>query len=61
MFKDLKIGDKIVLSVPVEYAGRNGGSHATYIKVENLQNGEYTHKSFNQIGMLLNCFEFKIG
>ncbi len=58
MFKDLKVGDKILLSIPVEYAGMNKGTYASYIKVENLQNGDYTYKSFNQITGCLNIFEF---
>jgi len=59
MFKDLLIGDKIMLSIPVKYAGGNRGTYASYIKVENLQNGESVRKSFNQIGTVLDIFEFK--
>lgn len=59
MFKSLKVGDKILLSIPVKTAGSNRGTYASYIKVENLQNGECTYKSFNQIVDILNLFEFK--
>ncbi|MCY8549455.1 hypothetical protein MOD25_05995 [Bacillus haynesii] len=60
MFKDLKIGDKIMLSIPVKKAGSNRGTYASYITIENLQNGERAYKSFNQIEDMLNKFEFKI-
>lgn len=60
MFKDLKIGDRILLTIPVKYAGMNRGTYASYIRIENLSNGDYTHKSFNQITSLLSLFEFKL-
>ena len=40
LFKDLKIGDKIQLSVEVKYAGINRSTYATYILVENLKTKE---------------------
>lgn len=57
MFKNLKVGDEIQLSVEVAYAGRNGGTHATYILIENLRTGEFTAKSFNEISIILDNFE----
>ena len=59
MFKDLKVGSKIQLSIPVEYAGGNRGTYASYITIRNLDNNECAYKSFNEITMLLNNFEFK--
>ena len=59
MFKDLKRGDIIEFSIPITHAGTNKGTFASYIKIENLGNGECSYKSFNQIIMILNCFEFK--
>ena len=58
LFKDLKEGDRIILSIPVKYAGYNRGVHASYIEVENLSTGKTTYKSFNQLPRLLKCFEF---
>lgn len=60
MFRDLKIGDKILLSIPVETAGSNRGTYASYIKIENLENGEADYESFNQITRVLDLFEFKV-
>jgi len=59
MFKNLKVGDIIECSVDVAYAGRNGGSHATYMDVRNVQTGEKTSKSFNQLPSILSQFEFE--
>ena len=48
------------MSVPVEYVGSNRGrSYAVDIKVKNLNSGQVTYKTFNQITSLLNCFEIK--
>lgn len=60
MLCDLKVGDIITLSIPVVRAGMNKGTYASYIEIENLENKECSYKSFNEIGILLNCFEFVI-
>lgn len=60
MFKDLKIGSVIQLSIPVKVAGGNKGTYASYITVENIDTGEKTGKSFNELPKLLDCFKFKI-
>ncbi|MEX0597811.1 MAG: hypothetical protein WD512_15065, partial [Candidatus Paceibacterota bacterium] len=60
MFKDLIVGNVILLSIPVKYAGGNKGTYASYIRVENLDSGESSHKSFNQIESVLDMFEFEI-
>jgi len=60
MFENLSIGDKVVFSVPIKQAGSNRGTYATYIKVENINTGEITHSSFNQIVSILDAFEFAI-
>lgn len=58
MFKDLNIGDSIQLSIPVKKAGSNRSTYASYIKIENVRTGGFTHKSFNEIEKILNNFEF---
>lgn len=58
MFENLNIGDKIKFSVPLKRAGRNRGTYATYIKVENINTGETTNSSFNQLPIILDAFEF---
>lgn len=60
LFKDLVVGDKIKLSVILKPAGTNRGqTYSTYIKVENLNNGEKVFNSFNQLPKLIDCFKFK--
>ena len=64
MLESLKIGDKICLTVDASPVGSNRGTYASYIEVKNLQDGERTFFSFNQISTLYNAFElseFKIG
>lgn len=51
------MGDKIKLTIDASPVGRSGGTYASYIKITNLQNGEFTHKSFNCIGDLYNVVE----
>lgn len=60
MFKDLKVGSKILLSIPVKCAGSNRGTYASYIKIENLESADYAYKSFNQITQVLDMFEFEV-
>lgn len=60
LFKDLKVGDSIALSVQVKHAGSNRGiAYATYIKTTNLSTGETIGNSFNQLPQLLDVFKFK--
>lgn len=61
MFKDLKIGDQIYFSVPIEAAGRNRSTYATYITVTNMKTLEKTESSFNQLPTILKAFEFEQG
>lgn len=59
MFCDLNIGDRIEFSVPLKYAGRSrNGTYATYITVTNLETGEKTMLSFNQLPKILDAFSF---
>jgi len=58
MFCNLNVGDKIWFSVPIEYAGCNKGTYATYIKITNLKTGEITESSFNQLPKILDAFDF---
>ena len=60
MFKDIEVGDKLSLSVSVEYAGSNRGStYATYIKCTNLSKNDVAYKSFNQMPTFLDFFKLK--
>ena len=59
MFANIKIGDILEISIPMKYAGRNGKiGYASYLTIENKTSGEIAHKSFNQLPMLLENFEF---
>ena len=60
MFKDLIVGDKIKLSIEVEYLGiSRGRTYAPYIAIQNINTKEFTLKSFNQITSVLDCFELQ--
>jgi hypothetical protein len=59
MFKNLKVGDRIHLSIAVKAAGSHRGTYASYITIQNLQTEEVAVKSFNEIGTILDCFEFE--
>lgn len=56
--ESLKVGDRIQLSIDASPVGRNKGTYAAYIKIEDLQTGKCNYKSFNQIGDLYKTFEF---
>lgn len=60
MFKNLKEGDQIEFYVPIKYAGRNRGTYATYITIKNINTGETTQSSFNQLSSILNAFELEV-
>lgn len=60
MFEKLKVGDRIQLSIPVDYAGTlhsSSGTMASYITAENLETGETARASFNQMPRRLEVFE----
>ena len=60
MFKDIEVGDKLRLSVDVDYAGSNRGStYATYIKCANLSKNDVAYKTFNEMPRFLNMFKLK--
>jgi len=60
MFKNLKVGDRIICYVPLKSAGSNRGqTYATYIRAKNMETGEITDGSFNQITTILRLFEFE--
>jgi len=64
MFENLEVGDKIRLSIPVSHAGTlhsSSGTRASYITAENLETGETTRASFNQMPRRLDVFEFEKG
>ena len=58
-FKDLQVGDIIEFSIDIERVGTGrGGSHAAYIKCVNPKTSLQSKLSFNQIGKVLENFEF---
>lgn len=58
-FKDLQEGDVIEFSIEIERVGvGRGGSHAAYIKCINTKTLLQSKLSFNQIGRVLENFEF---
>jgi len=60
MFKDIEVGDRISLSVDVDYAGSNRGmTYATYIKCTSLSKKDVAYKSFNEMPRFLNMFKLK--
>lgn len=60
MFCDVEVGDRLLISVPVEHVGiSRGRSYAVDIKVENLNNGDVTYKTFNELPRILRNFKFK--
>lgn len=59
-FSDLKFGDVIEFSVDIKRVGRNSrGTRAVYIRCCNLQTGNVSVLSFNEIVNVLNCCELK--
>lgn len=63
MFKDLEVGHKIQMSIPVKRVGtRNsncGATYAPHIQIKNLENDKTVKKSFNQLPKRLEHFEFE--
>jgi hypothetical protein len=59
MLKGLKVDDVIQLSVDASPVGRNRGTYASYIRVENVKTKEANHFSFNQIDILERNFELE--
>lgn len=57
-FKDLTVGDKIVLSTHIKHTGHNK-IYATYITIKNLNNNCSTQLSFSQLSNILKCFEIE--
>lgn len=58
-FKNIEIGDCIEFSIDIKPVGRNKGTYAAYIKCVNNHTLEESNLSFNQIGRVLNNFEFE--
>jgi len=59
MFCNLKVGDSIQCSVKIEAVGRTkSGPYAAYITIENVETGETTQSSFNQLPTILRAFGF---
>jgi len=56
MFEDIEVGDSLMFSVPIDYAGGNRGTYATYIECCNVSKGNVTHKSFNELPQILSYF-----
>ena len=58
-FKDVQIGDEIVFSVPIEAVGRNRSTYAVYINCTNVRTENTSCLSFNQLGRIMEKFEFE--
>jgi hypothetical protein len=59
MFKSLKVGNKIVITIPImRDAGRRGVT-ASYLTATNLITYEENVSSFKQMDTILQCFKFK--
>lgn len=59
-FRDLKVGDVIEFSISIKRVGRSSrGTHAAYIRCCNMQTGNVSVLSFNQIVNILNCCEME--
>ena len=58
-FTGLKVGEFIEFFTEIKPVGRNKSTYATYITCFNPQSGRFSELSFNQIGRVLNNFEFK--
>lgn len=59
LFKNLRTGSKIRLSIPIVSVGQtSGGCRAAYIDIENLDTGEKTSQTFNILPNILRCFDF---
>jgi hypothetical protein len=58
-FMGLVVGDIIEFSTEIRSAGRNYTTYATYIKCFNPKTNGTSELSFNQIGRVLNNFEFE--
>lgn len=60
MFSDVKVGDAVMFSVPISSVGSNRGrSYAVGIKCVNVRTKDVTTLTFNEIGRILDCFEFE--
>jgi len=58
MFKNLKVGSQVEISVSLKHAGSNRGqTYSTYIKVKDVWSGEAAFKSFNELPKLLDAFD----
>lgn len=59
-FKTLEVGDIVYFSADLVSFGRSrNGTYATYVCIENERTSEIAYKSFNELGHLLNNYEFK--
>lgn len=60
VFKDFKVGDIVEFSTEIaSCGGSRGRSYAVDICVHNRTQDIMTYKTFNQISMPLNCFEWE--
>lgn len=57
-FVGLNVGDVICFSIPMESVGRNNRTYAAMIHCYNTKTKKTSNLSFNQIGRVLNNFEF---
>lgn len=59
MFSKVKVGDEVVFSVPVKAVGGNrGNTYAVGTRCVSKRIVEVKGLTFNEIGRVLDCFEF---
>lgn len=58
-FKEFKVGDEVEFSNELKACGRGRGTYATYIEIHNKTQDIKVCKSFNELSMLLSCFEWE--
>lgn len=59
-FSTLKVGDVLTFTAELVAFGRSrNGTYAVYVEIENERTAETAYKSFNELGHLLNNFEFE--
>ena len=60
-FKDFRVGDVVEFSAEIKEAGSSwrGSTYATTISVYNKTREINVGKTFNEIGKIMECFEWK--
>lgn len=58
MFKNIELGDVLIFTCILERLGTTrGNTYAPHVKIENISKKESVHKSFNELGNIMDAFE----